>query len=488
MLKPPSWGFFVIKKSSMIRNMSKHKARAALLLITIMIVGGIGNGNLVPKTRAQTDDLSDLRAEESNAKEQREDLETRLAELEREIAEQEKQVQTYQKQGTSLKSEINTLNSNIKKLNLQIKAVEITISKVNLNIIETQKQINKTENKIDLHKEALGKALQAIDESDQEGFMELLLAHEKFSDFFNAINNIALVQENLRAQLKEIVVLRGDLLSQKEELALKKEDNENLKRGQEVQKQTVSLTQKEKEKLLTTTKGKESEYQKLLQKSKETAAQIRSRIFQLLGGGELTFEKAYEYARLAEKATNVRAAFILAILNQESNFGKNVGQCKYNDIHPKTGVTVMRPSDISIFENILERLGIDKNSRSAYVSCPIVRDGSYGGAMGPAQFIPSTWKLYEKEVSRVTGSNPANPWSNADAFAATALYLKESLNSTTCKNYSNEDPSNKQLLLERCAAAQYYSGKRWYTYRWVYGEPVAQKAKRFQNDINILNG
>ncbi|MEK7077401.1 MAG: lytic murein transglycosylase, partial [Patescibacteria group bacterium] len=283
---------------------------------------------------------------------------------------------------------------------------------------------------------------------------------------------------------------RENLGAQKNELELEKEDNENLKAAQQQQKQGVQSTQKEKSNLLTITKGKESEYQKILEKSKETAAQIRSRIFQLLGGGELTFEKAYEFAKLAEKATGVRAAFILAILNQESSFGRNVGQCQYNAIHPKTGVTVMRSKDIPIFEDLLSRLGIDKNSRAAYVSCPIVRDGAHGGAMGPAQFIPSTWKLYEKEIARVTGSGAPNPWNNADAFSATALYLKDSLNSSACRNYANENKhiADVQILVERCAASQYYSGGRWYTYRWVYGEPVIQKAAKFQADINVLEG
>lgn len=454
---------------------TKKKILITFILLTFLF------GNLSP--------LSAVWAEGTSADgKSRVELEAELAELERQIEEQQKQVNTFKAQGKTLKNEISSLNSRIAKINLQIKALDLTIENVGKNIVETQRNITNTEQKIDIHKDALTKAVQNLYEQDQQGLVEILLANKELSDFFGSINEIARVQTNLRIALEEIIGLRENLVGQKNELQLEKQDNENLKQAQESQKRGAQSVQKEKENILTVTKGKESEYQKLLEKSKETAAQIRSRIFQLLGGGELTFEKAYEFARLAEKATGVRAAFILAILNQESAFGRNVGQCKYNEIHPKTGLTVMRPKDIPIFEDFLARLGIDKNSRAAYVSCPIIRDGAHGGAMGPAQFIPSTWKLYEKEIARITGSNPSNPWNNADAFAGTALYLKDSLNSSSCRNYTNENKhiADAQVLLERCAASQYYSGGRWYTYRWVYGEPVIQKAAKFQADINVL--
>ena len=352
----------------------------------------------------------------SEAQDERRVLEEQLVSLEKAVKEHEQTIEHYKKQGKTLNNEIGALNAKIAKVNLQIKAVNVTLNKLNHEVNETQRQINRTENKIESHKEALSHAMQEIYESSREGAFEIMLAHDRFSDFFGSLNNIVFMQSNVRNTLEEVAKLREELLATKQELVLEKEDAENLRAIQQAQKRNVEGAQSEKQYLLRTTKGKETEYQKLLAKTKETAAQIRTRIFELLGGGELTFEKAYDYARLAEGATGVRAALILAVLHRESLLGKNVGRCNYKK--------AMNPKDIPVFLNIVGKLNMDPDSTIAQVSCPN-NDGVYGGAMGPAQFIPSTWRLYEKDIARVTGSNPPSPWNNSDAFVATGLYLQK---------------------------------------------------------------
>ncbi|GAH47901.1 unnamed protein product, partial [marine sediment metagenome] len=61
--------------------------------------------------------------------------------------------------------------------------------------------------------------------------------------------------------------------------------------------------------------------------SEITAAEIRARIFELIGVPKApTFGEALDIAKYVEGITGARPAFLLAILQQESAIGKNVGQ------------------------------------------------------------------------------------------------------------------------------------------------------------------
>ena len=405
-----------------------------------------------------------------NNDEQRKALESQLAELENQISQYETTIEQYKTQGKTLQGEIKKLETQIAKLNLQIKAVNLSLSKLDAEIKSTQTQINQTESDIDFNKENLSQTLQALYENDNKNLVEILFKNPELSDFFADLNNLLAVQDNLRLLIQKIAEAHQKLVDQKEVLALGRADTAALKAYQDSQKVSIQKTQTEKSTLLKVTKGKESEYQKLLTETKKTAAEIRKQIFQLLGGGELEFGDAYQLAKMAEKATGVRAALLLAVLDRESALGRNVGRCDYQ--------TAMHPTrDIPIFLQIISELNLEKDLEAGVIKVSCANsDGAYGGAMGPAQFIPSTWNLYKARIAEITGNNPASPWRNADAFIATALYLKDV-----------GAGAGASLADERRAAAKYYAGSRWSRYLSTYGARVIALAQQFEEDIAILN-
>ena len=61
------------------------------------------------------------------------------------------------------------------------------------------------------------------------------------------------------------------------------------------------------------------------------------------------------------------------------------------------------------------------------MSCPIASAGasSWGGAMGPAQFIPSTWKGIKSRVASKLGISSPDPWNPRDAIMASATFLED---------------------------------------------------------------
>mgnify|MGYP001570962559 CR=1 FL=1 len=419
------------------------------------------------QTSGQSSINSGVSAQDNNEK--RKALEAELLKYEKEIEAHEATIDSLKKQGKSLSSEIKKLNEKIAKINLQVKATALNLKKLDDEINTTETKIASTEGEISVNKEYISEILREFYESEQNGLLEIILKSPKLSDFFGRLNNLLEVQDKMVVLLKKIVELKEELIDNKEVLAVQRADTQALKDYQDTQKAGVQKTQKEKNNLLETTKGKEVEYQKILTQTKKSAAEIRKQIFQILGGGELNFDEAYKLAKFAESATGVRAALILAVLDRESALGKNVGRCDYKTaMHPKR--------DIPIFLEIVKELDLIGNLESGLLKVSCANgDGAYGGAMGPAQFIPSTWKIYKNRVAEITGNNPANPWKNSDAFVATALYLKDA------------GAANASLSQERVAAAKYYAGGRWQRFLWTYGDRVVSLAKKFQDDIDILN-
>jgi membrane-bound lytic murein transglycosylase B len=395
-------------------------------------------------------------------------LESQLSQLEGQIDQYQTQITADEKKGSSLSGTIAELNTQIAKLNLQIQATNVTLEEINSQITDTQSQISATGVDIASKKATIGSLLQSLYEDDHTSLIESFLANPQISDLWDEAENIALFENNLSADVTQLNTLTGQLQSQDQQLAVSQTAASTAIAYAAEQAQQVASTKTQENQLLAETKSNESAYQTLVTQTKQTAAQIRNQIFQLLGGGSLTFEQAYQYAQVASQATGVDDALILAVLDRESALGQNVGQCSYQ--------SAMSPANIPVFLKIVQELGL--NPADMLVSCANA-DGVYGGAMGPAQFEPSTWELYASSIASITGDNPPSPWSNADAFVATALYLKGA-------QQGCEADYNAQLDIDRCTAAKYYAGSGWKNYLWTYGEAIVEQEQIFQQDIATI--
>ncbi len=392
-------------------------------------------------------------------------LEQQLADVERQINIYENTVDDYRKQGRSLNGELKRLDVETKELTLKIKAITLSLAQLDGEIAKNQTNIKTTNGKLQFNKNALIETLQLLYEQDKASLVEVLLTNPLLSDFFNNVNGLMALQDDLRGVVQETVDTKNQLLDLKEELALKKTATSDLKFARDRQKKAALDKANEKNALLLQTKGQEVRYQDLLKESRKTAAQIRNRIFEFLGGGQLTFDQAYQLAKSAAQLTGTRPALLLAVLDRESALGRNVGRCNYR--------TAMHPTrDTPVFLQLTAELGV--NPESVFVSCAN-SDGAYGGAMGASQFIPSTWEKYRARIEELTASHPPSPWRHIDAFVATGLYLKDA-----------GAGAERNIEADRKAAARYYAGGRWKSYLWTYGERVVSKARQFEEDIAAL--
>ena len=414
--------------------------------------------------------------------EERAALEEELRQLEDEIAQYEKDIEKTEQEKRTLENKIYILRNQIKKLDLQIYQSNVVIKDLGYQIQDTEVSIEKTSLKIEEGKERLAGILRTIYEEDQRPLVEILLS-EGMSDFFD--NLVALEALNIKNQelLSNIKSLKLYLEDQKESLDEEKDSLERQVVIQTLQKQASEQSKREQDYLLKLT---EAEYQKSLvekEKTEQLAQEIRSRIFELIGVPEApTFGEAYEIAKFVSGQTGIRPALLLAVLTQESNIGKNVGQCFLTDTETGNGVRVstgkketkvMKPSrDIAPFLEITQDLGRDPYNTP--VSCPLKdkygNPVGWGGAMGPSQFIPSTWVLYQDKLKTMIGHAP-DPWNIKDAFLASGVYLKDL----------------GGLTNEFRAVMRYFSGYYWSKWEEFYGRSVLAIANRYEQDIKEID-
>ena len=409
---------------------------------------------------------------------ERETLEQELKTLEEKISQYEKNIQGVQKEKKTLQNQITILQNKIKSLNLQISQGNLMIKSLGTQIQTTEGEIEKTKSQIDQTRLKLKEALRVLYQESQKGDLEILLGSDTLSDFFSHLANLETLNSKVSQSLSSIESLKTYLENEKNNLDKEKDDLQKIVGVQLLQKQAGLNSKKQQEVILEETKGKETLYQQYLEETQKKAAEIRSRIFELIGVAQApTFGQAYEIAKTISKTTGIRPAFLLAVITQESNLGKNVGQCNCTSCkHPEISwKEIMKESrDWKPFLEIAKGLGKDPNNTP--VSCPLYLNGKrvgYGGAMGPAQFIPSTWLIYKPKIEAITGKVPADPWNISDAFLAAALYLKDY--GAASQTYNSEWR----------AAMIYFAGSTKSQYRF-YGDSVMSIAKSLEDDISAI--
>ncbi len=429
------------------------------------------------------------------AAERKDRLETQLKAIEAQMVESQKALQGKQTERQSLERDIDILNTQIDRAQLGIEARALAIEQIKGQISDKEEFIDLLNERSAKQRNSIAELLRQTNEVDGFSVAEILLSKQNLSEFFTDFESFRTLNNSLKDSLTALAEIKSDTEDQKISLEDKQVSEAELKAQQEAEKQDIESKEQEKNQILTTTKGEEAAYQQLLASQQKTAAQLRAQLFQLLGGGgAIPFPTAVALAQTAGGVAGVDPALILAILEQESAYGANIGSCTMGSV--SQGSDVMHPTrDKPVFLAMASTIGFDAATQP--VSCPLMRsDGTrigYGGAMGASQFIPSTWASYggfaniggtwtyvkESDAIRTLLKKdlPSNPYNNQDAFTATALLLRD-------------NGANGTYAGDRLAALRYYAG-------WggasnpenqFYGDQVIERKTRLQNEIKILNG
>lgn len=415
-------------------------------------------------------------------------LEKELAQVEAEQKKVEAELVKTQAQSSSLQRDITLLDQKIRAAQLNIRAKNLKIESLGKDIKQKETHIDNLETRIEKGIETLAVIMRKTNEVSSYTLPEMLLSQTSLTGTFQDIDDFESVQSGLKNTFEQI---RSD----KEETTVER-DNLDKRRNAEIdarytieqEKKNIEGDEKEKQRLLSISKNSEQSYQSDLAAKRARATQIRATLFPLRGSDPIPFGDAYKYAVAASQKTGVRPAFILAVIQQESNLGANVGTCNrvsdppdehWSQIMPgpadkQTGRS--RRDDQTVFKRIVADLGVSPEGLP--LSCPW--GSGWGGAMGPAQFIPTTWALFESRISVAIGNKHPDPWNPQHAFIASAIYL------------SDLGADKQTYTAERNAACRYYSGRSCDSKspaNAFYGNEVVSRADTIQRTmINPLLG
>jgi peptidoglycan hydrolase CwlO-like protein len=448
-------------------------------------------------TAAQTTDQSQ-QSQSPDVSARRAQLQSQLDQLNVEIAQTQSTLNGLHGQHKSLQNDIDILDAQIKKAQLQLKATQVQIQALQSNIVIHNNVITTLSGKLSNEQESLAQIIRNTNEVDNYSLVQLVLSSGSVSDFFGDLDSYSSIKQELGSSYTQITNTRSQKEDEKAQLEDQQTQAQKLAQLQAQEEKQIKDAQGQKQKLLAQTKTQEATYQNLYDIQQKTASQIRAELFALAGGsGQISLPNAIALAKQSGAAVGVRPAVILGILKQETDIGKNVGTANYKD--------AMHPSrDVPVFLVIMQNLGLNPDS----VKVSAAPSYGYGGAMGPAQFIPSTWACYGGFINTTTGacgkgtdgtwqgpwqyvaakdriaklaghpSTPSNPWNNLDAFTATAMLMAD--NGATTHTFT----------AERLAALRYFAG--WgnasnpaYAF---YGDDVMEFAAQFQSDIDTLGG
>ena len=246
-------------------------AVAIIFLLSSFIVG-----SLAPNRPLQAETLDQLRA--------------KTAKLKKEINDNSAKADKLRDQGDSLKTAIAALDVEIQQANAQIELTSAKIAQLNAELMVAEKEL-------DRQKELLKANMRALYKRGGVSTVELLVGSDSFSQFIDEQEYLERLKLGVQESTEKVIDIKQRIEGQKN-------DQVNLKRQQEAQRELVRTAKDKQAKLLDETKGRESAYRvrsaKLQEQQSKVLAQIvaRSRVISGVGNG------SYPWANYREGSWN----------------------------------------------------------------------------------------------------------------------------------------------------------------------------------------
>lgn len=236
--------------------------------VSVLLVGVFSFSTSPIYATVSLDDLQDKISEKS----------AQIEQIEKDIAKYEKELQTVGGERKTLETAIAELNVTRQKLLSDITLTQKKIEQTGYSIEQLETAIQEQEEKIQQNSAVIGYAIQIMHESDNESFVEIILSSTSLTDVWTEFDQLEQIQITLRSELETLRALKADLSDKKGQEQKEHDSLSSYKSKLDGQKKVVEVNKQQKDQLLTTTKSKESEYQKLLEEKRLAAQEFQNQL------------------------------------------------------------------------------------------------------------------------------------------------------------------------------------------------------------------
>lgn len=353
----------------------------------------------------------------------------------------------------SLSKAVKTLDTTSKKISTDIKVTSNKIDTTNLTISEISNEIAQHERLVIQNKQAVAEAIRTLNSQEGESLLESLLRTTNISDAWGEIDQLIQVQTSFRDTTEDLLIQLDTLANKKGENESQKDRLIRLNRELSGQKQAVETTKKEKDQILTETKNKEAEYQKLIQEKIAQKKEFEQALFEY----ESQLKEAINPA-LIPTETHSALVWPLDVIKITQYFGKTVDSKRLYTSGTHNGVDFGTPIGTpvkSVADGIVIGTGNTDLIRGCYsyggwvlIQHPNGLSSLYGHLSGTGVKVGD--KLSAGETFAYSGNTgySTGPHLHLTIFASDGVEVGTYHSSTPCNGISMPLPTKKNAYLD----------------------------------------
>jgi len=159
--------------------------------------------------------------------------------LEHSIEQVKRKIEEKQLEAVSLQNQLAILENRTTQVELEITATQEKIEEIQLEIEALGGEINLTQDQIDRYKKMISEFVRTLHYEQDQNFIEILAAYDNVSDFYNRLQYLQTIEEDLGSNAQSLRIAKVDLEEKKELTEERKASYDKLQDDLEEKKQDL---------------------------------------------------------------------------------------------------------------------------------------------------------------------------------------------------------------------------------------------------------